>query len=91
MSAKIKMEILFGTDPVLLISPLSRDQAEEAACTLTPKGALSLTYGDAVLARLEIPDYLRDRLDGRDQLTAVEVENDAPLRKRQLPLSRVRA
>jgi hypothetical protein len=91
MSGKIKMEILFGTEPVLLVSPLPQDQAEGAACTLTPNGALSLISGDALLARLEIPDYLRDRLDGRDQLTAVEVENDAPVRKRQLLLSRVNA
>jgi len=85
------MEILFGTEPVLLHSPLPEKQAEGAFCTLSPNGALSLTSHDEVLARLEIPDYLRSKLRAIKLLTAVEVENDAPVRRRQFPLSQISA
>lgn len=91
MSGKVKMEVLFGTEPVLLLSPLPGGQGEGARCTLAPNGALSLISGGELLARLEIPDYLRDRLDGRHRITAVEVAGEAPVRQLQLRLSRVPA
>lgn len=91
MSGKVKMEVLFGTEPILLLSPLSEGQAERAICALAPNGALSLISGGELLARLEIPDYLRDRLDGRHRITAVEVAGEVPVRQRQLRLARVPA
>lgn len=89
MSGEVKMEVLFGAEPVLLLSPLSEAQAERALCALAPNGALSLISGEELLARLEIPDYLRDRLDGRNRITAVEVAGGAPVRQRQLRLYRL--
>lgn len=88
MTDEVKMEILFGRKTVLLTSPLP-DGAERAGCETGPDGLVRLTLDGAVLASITLPGIVRGRLDGLQELTLVEVENDAPVRQRSVPVTRV--
>lgn len=90
MPEPVKMEILFGRKTVLLTSPLP-DGAERARCETGPDGLVRLALDGAVLASITLPGVVKDRLDGVDELTLVEIENEAPVRKRTVPVIRVTA
>ena len=90
MPEPVKMEILFGQKTVLLTSPLPYG-AERARCETGPDGLVRLTLDGFVLASLTLPGIVRGRLDGVEELTLVEVENDAPVRQRTVPVTRASA
>ena len=90
MTKPVKMEILFGLKTVLLTSQLP-DGADRARCEAGPDGLVRLTLDGTVLAALTLPGIVRDRLDGLEELTLVEVKDDEPVRKRTVPLKRLPA
>ena len=87
MAGLVKMELLFGAFPVLLLSRLPAGTAEGAGCSLEG-WVITLSSGGTPLGRLTVPHYLRGRLDGLDRITAVEVINETPARKFEFPITR---
>jgi hypothetical protein len=86
MAYPVKMEILFGVTPVLLVSRLPDETVNKASCAFGQDGDFHLSLGGSVLASLKVPDYLRDRLAGLTEITMVEIENDEPVRKSSLAI-----
>jgi hypothetical protein len=90
MTDQVRMEILFGKTTVLLTSPLP-EGAERARCETGPDGLVRLTLDGVTLTDLTLPEIVRGRLDGFEELPLVEIENEAPVRKRTVPVVRVPA